>query len=198
MRSFVSAGAAVVCALTVSGCAQLKEWIAPLVAAPAPVTTTTAVAPALPALPKPFVLSGRVSIAWDAQRWIGAIEWDYAPAIESLSLSLAGQDFARFERYEGRARAQLASGQTFEENSWSDLTVRAIGVALPFELAPYWVRGETAPQVVVSERAENVFTQKEWVVSTLERDASGRPTRMRWQKDKVSLTLVIDAWTPER
>jgi outer membrane biogenesis lipoprotein LolB len=196
MISVGRAGVASLCGLGLSSCAQLTQWLSPnavTTIAPSPAVTTTAAT-----LPKPFALSGRVSIAWDTQRWIGAIEWDYAPAIESLALSLAGQDFARFDRYEGRARATLANGQTFEENSWSDLTVRAIGVALPFELAPFWVRGETAPQVLVSERAENVFTQKEWIVTTLERDESGRPKRMRWQKDKVSLTLVIDAWTPER
>jgi outer membrane biogenesis lipoprotein LolB len=159
MRSLVTAGASILGALMMSGCAQLTQWIAPLVAVPTPVTTT-AVAPALPAVPKPFVLSGRISIAWNAQRWIGAIEWDYASAIETLSLSLAGQDFARFERYEGRARAQLVNGQTFEENSWSDLTIRAIGVALPFELAPYWVRRNCAAGIGERARREYIYAKR--------------------------------------
>jgi outer membrane biogenesis lipoprotein LolB len=189
-RTWRAWGATLASALALSGCAQFNDFFERFnqknaVFAPQVLT---------PALPKPFQLSGRISIAWDTQRWIGAIEWDYATAIETLALSLAGQDFAHFERYEGKARAKLVNGQAFEENSWSDLTARAIGVALPFEYAPYWVRGEPAPQGEVSARAENEFTQREWVVSTLARDENNRPTRMRWQRDKVSLTLVIDAW----
>jgi outer membrane biogenesis lipoprotein LolB len=190
LRTWRALGAMLASALLLSGCAQFNEFFERFnqknaVIAPQVLT---------PAVPKPFQLSGRISIAWEAQRWIGAIEWDYASAIETLALSLAGQDFARFERYEGKARAKLVNGQAFEENSWSDLTTRAIGVALPFELAPYWVRGEPAPQGEVSARTENEFTQREWVVSTLARDENNRPTRMRWQRNNVSLTLVIDAW----
>ncbi len=178
------------CALGLSGCAQLALFFEQLNVKKAPFAPQVLVS----VQPKPFQLSGRISIAWDTQRWIGAIDWEYAPAIETLALSLAGQDFARFERYEGRARAKLVNGQSFEENSWSDLTMRAIGVGLPFELAPYWVRGEPSPLSEVSARSESAFTQREWRVTTLARDEKGAPTRMRWEKDNVSLTLVVDTW----
>jgi YD repeat-containing protein len=176
--------------LALTGCAHFEQFFGRYSEKSAQIAPQVLVNTA----PKSFQLSGRVSIAWEAQRWIGAIDWDYANAIETLALSLAGQDFARFERYEGRARAKLVNGQTFEENSWSELTTRAIGVGLPFDLAPYWVRGLAAPGASVSERSDDAFTQREWTVTTLERDERGQPKRMRWQRNNVSLTLVIDAW----
>ncbi len=178
------------CMLVLTGCAHFEQFFGRYSEKNAQIAPQVLIA----SVPKSFQLSGRVSIAWEAQRWIGVIDWDYANAIETLSLSLAGQDFARFERYEGRARARLVNGQTFEENSWSELSARAIGVGLPFDLAPYWVRGLPAPGADVSERGTDVFTQREWIVSTLERDERGHPKRMRWQRKSVSLTLVIDAW----
>jgi outer membrane lipoprotein LolB len=189
-KSARAACAAFGCAVAFSGCAQMEQFLGRYSLKSAQIAPQVLVV----ALPKPFQMAGRVSIAWEAQRWIGAIDWDYAPAIETLALSLAGQDFARFERYEGRARAKLVNGQAFEENTWSALTTRAIGVGLPFELAPYWVRGLAAPDAPVSERSADAFTQREWKVSTLERDERGQPKRMRWQRENVSVTLVIDSW----
>jgi outer membrane biogenesis lipoprotein LolB len=182
--------AAICCAIVLSGCAHVDPILARLFEKSAQITPQVLKS----AQPAPFRLTGRVSIAWEAQRWIGAIDWAYAPAHETLALSLAGQDFAQFERYEGRARATLVNGQSFEEDSWSALTRRAIGIGLPFELAPYWVRGATAPDDQVLDRTENSFVQRDWTVSTQERDERGHPKRMRWQRDNVSLTLVIDSW----
>ncbi len=180
-RRRLTAAGLTLCIAAIAGCAiTAPQGLSPL-AAP-------------PALPAPFALSGRISIAWKAERFIGAVEWDYRSALETVALSISGQDFARFERAEGITRAQLADGQIFEANTWRNLTLRAIGVGLPFDAAPYWIRGLPSPAAEFAMQTNDEFAQDGWRVQVMQRDSNARPTRMRWQREDVSLILIIDAW----
>jgi outer membrane lipoprotein LolB len=175
-----------------TGCAVLEPWLYPQANPVIPLARSHPTA--VPS--RDFEMTGRFSLAWNDQHWIGGIDWKFRPAYESLALSVAGQAFAQFERYEGQARGQLTNGQTFEAASWSDLTQRAIGVRLPLEYAPDWVRGQPASGQPFDQRADDQFNQAGWAITVLARAADGRAQRLRWSKERVSFTLVIDQWLP--
>lgn len=174
-RAFLVSGAAA----ALSGCAALSSFIARDVA---------------PNAARAFGIDARFSLTRGDVRWIGTLTWDFAPRLEKIVLEVAGQSFAVLERFDGNVKATLANGQTMEEPGWRALTARAIGFALPFDAAAFWVRSTPAPDSPVTTHGTDAFSQLGWRVDTLARDAQARASRMRWQSDDITFTLLIDQW----
>jgi outer membrane biogenesis lipoprotein LolB len=168
------------------------------VAAPALVLGACAAIPtgqrAPPSAQRPFSIEGRFSLQHKEDRWIGVIAWEFAPRLERVSLEIAGQTFATFERLDEDVKATLANGQVLEEKGWRALTSRAIGVALPLDAAPFWLRGDPKPDEPSQRVNAETFSQLDWSITVLARDESKRPARLRWQNPTTALTLVIDTW----
>jgi outer membrane biogenesis lipoprotein LolB len=143
---------------------------------------------------RPFSIEGRFSLQHKEDRWIGAITWDYAPRVERVTLEVAGQTLAAFERVDETVKATLANGQTLEERGWRAVTSRATGVSLPLEVAAFWVRGSPSPNEPIQQVGADTFTQLDWSVSVLTRDDRQRPQRIRWQNATTALILVLDVW----
>lgn len=142
----------------------------------------------------PFEIDGRFSLQYQHDRFIGAIRWSFTPRLETVTLQVAGQTFATFERLDQRVKATLSSGMVLEEDGWPALTLRAIGTRLPLEAAPYWLRGQPVPNKPVRRGTTDTFEQLNWTITTLARDAHNRPARLRWQNETTLLFLVIDTW----
>jgi outer membrane biogenesis lipoprotein LolB len=142
----------------------------------------------------PFALEGRFSLAWRDQNWIGALTWQASPNVETMVLSVAGQTVAQFERNEQMFHAKLADGREFDADSWSAISYRAIGVGLPFESAPYWVRGAVSPLQPSKPFNADAFEQLGWKIEVLARDVQGRPQRVRLSSDTAVMTLFVDTW----
>jgi outer membrane biogenesis lipoprotein LolB len=143
---------------------------------------------------RPFSIEGRFSLQHKEDRWMGAIAWDYAPRVERVTLEVAGQTLAAFERVDETVTATLANGQTLEERGWRAVTSRATGVSLPLEAAAFWVRGAPSPNEPTQQIGPDTFTQLDWNVSVLSRDDRQRPQRVRWQNATTALILVLDVW----
>jgi outer membrane biogenesis lipoprotein LolB len=146
------------------------------------------------AVVRPFRIEGRFSLQHQSDRWIGSLSWDYAPRLERVTLEIAGQTFATFERLDDDVKATLASGLTLEERGWGALTARAIGVSLPLDAAPFWLRGEPQPGPAHQRVNSEEFRQHDWAITVLARDTGKLPTRLRWSNATTTLSLVIDSW----
>lgn len=98
-----------------------------------------------------------------------------------------------------RLRAPQPDGTLTEARgaNGADLTAQLLGYPLPVEGLAHWIDARPAPQrPAVVERADGRIVQIEqdgWIVRVQERFEDGQPRRLLFERDGVTLRLVLDA-----
>jgi outer membrane lipoprotein LolB len=136
-------------------------WRALLCAALLAGCVTAPPGPARSAL-EDFRLEGRFSLRQGEQNHSGRLSWRHTARDDELLLaSPFGQGLAEIVATPGQARLVLSDGQSFTASDAPSLTESVLGYRLPLTLLTGWIRGRVAG------------------AGTVERDALGRPLRLR-------------------
>jgi len=115
-----------------------------------------------------FALEGRFSLRQDDKNYSGRLSWRHTAAGDELLLaSPFGQGIAGITANAEAATLTTSDGKTYSAPDVQTLTERALGYRLPLSLLVDWVRGRNASAEVV------------------ERDAQGRPLRLRHEDWRV-------------
>ena len=112
-------------------------------------------------------------------------------AIAALERYLAeGRDQLSSERA-AQVRAQIASQKAltaepreYRDNDPEALTKRVLGFPVPIDGLADWVQGKPSPQLEA----------RGWKVEYQDKDAQGRPTRMRLTYQGIELRLAVSQW----
>lgn len=111
-----------------------------------------------------FVLAGRMSAHRGDAAVAGGFSWRHAPGHDAIDLATPlGQTLAKLEGDAHEARVQLQDGRTEIAPTWSELTQKAFGVAIPVDGLAWWIRALPRPDAPVG----------------VERDAQGRIAGLR-------------------
>jgi outer membrane lipoprotein LolB len=122
-----------------------------------------------------FRLEGRFALRQDGQNHAGRLSWRHTATEDELLLaSPFGQGLARIVAAPGRAGLTLSDGTVFSAPDVPSLTEAVLGYRLPLALLADWVRGRAAG------------------ARTVERDARGRPLRLRCEDWNVEYGYADD------
>jgi outer membrane lipoprotein LolB len=115
-----------------------------------------------------FLLAGRFSLRQGEQNHAGRLSWRHtATGDELLLASPFGQGIAEIVAAPGQATLRLSDGRVFAAPDVPSLTESVLGYRLPLALLIDWIRGRDAGARLV------------------ERDARGRPLRLRFENWNV-------------
>jgi outer membrane lipoprotein LolB len=115
-----------------------------------------------------FLLEGRFSLRQDERHHAGRLRWRHTAAGDELLLSSPfGQGIAGITASPGQATLSLSDGRVFAAPDVPSLTEGALGYRLPLERLSDWVRARAANAEIA------------------ERDASGRPLRLRFDDWRI-------------
>ena len=161
--------AALALAFLVAGCAQ-----APL--QPAPADTE-------------FDLAGRLGARRIDDRgeesFSGNIAWRHGALSDEMLISTPlGQGVARIVREGASVTLTTAEPREYRAADAESLTEQVLGFRLPLAGLADWVRGRPAPELEA----------RGWHIDYQERDAEGRPTRMRLTYPGIELRLIVSQW----
>ena len=132
-----------------------------------------------------FDLNGRLAARYRDDAFSGIISWRHAADGDEMLISTPmGQGVARIVRQGDAVAVTTADGREYSDRDGEALTERVLGFRLPLTGLADWVRGRPAP----------VLEQRGWKVEYQERDAQGRPTRLRVNHPAVELRLVVSEW----
>jgi outer membrane lipoprotein LolB len=138
-----------------------------------------------PAGPLEFDLAGRIAARYRDDAFSGIVTWRHAPGGDEMLISTPmGQGVARIVREGDAMVITTAEGRQFSDRDGEALTERVLGFRLPLAGLADWVRGRPAP----------ALEERGWRVEYQERDAEGRPVRLRVTHPDVDLRLVISEW----
>jgi len=138
-----------------------------------------------PAGPLEFDLAGRIAARYRDDAFTGILTWRHAGSGDEMLLSTPmGQGVARIVREDDAVVVTTAEGQEYSDRDGEALTERVLGFRLPIAGLAEWVRGR--PALALEARG--------WKVEYQERDAEGRPRRLRVTHPDVDLRLVISEW----
>lgn len=141
---------------------------------PAPATIEAPIT----AVEAPFSIGGRISARRGDAGVAGAIAWTHDARHDSIELSTPlGQTLARLEGDARDVTVHLSDGRVESGPTWSALTEKALGVAIPVEGLAWWIRALPRPGVRYS----------------LERDVSGRVSLLRQDRWEVAYAYADDA-----
>jgi outer membrane lipoprotein LolB len=122
-----------------------------------------------------FRLEGRFSVRQDEQSHSGRLNWRHTADGDELLLSSPfGQGIAEIVATDGQATLRLNDGRVFAAPDAPSLTERALGYRLPLDRLSDWVRGRAAGAEVI------------------ERDAPGRPLRLRFEDWRIEYAYDDD------
>jgi outer membrane lipoprotein LolB len=157
--------AALALAFFIAGCAQ-----APL--QPAPADTE-------------FDLAGRLGARYGEESFSGNIAWRHGASTDEMLISTAlGQGVARILRDGGSVTLTTAEPREYRAADAESLTEQVLGFRLPLAGLADWVRGRPAPELEA----------RGWHIEYQERDAQGRPTRLRLTYPGIELRLIVSQW----
>jgi len=135
--------------------------------------------------PLEFDLAGRIAARYRDDAFSGIVTWRHAPGGDEMLISTPmGQGVARIVREGDAIVITTAEGRQVSDRDGEALTERVLGFRLPLAGLADWVRGRPAP----------ALEQRGWKVEYQERDAEGRPVRLRVTHPDVDLRLVISEW----
>src|SRR5262245_9501769 len=135
--------------------------------------------------PLEFDLAGRIAARYRDDAFSGLVTWRHAGGGDDMLISTPmGQGVARIVRQGEAVRITTSDGREYSDRDGEALTERALGFRLPLAGLADWVRGRPSP----------ALEQRGWKVDYQERDAEGRPTRLRVTNAGVDLRLVISEW----
>ena len=135
--------------------------------------------------PLEFDMAGRIAARYREEAFSGIVTWRHAADGDEMLLSTPmGQGVARIVRQGEAIVVTTSEGQEYSDRDGEALTERVLGFRLPLGGLADWVRGRPAP----------ALEARGWKVEYQERDAQGRPARMRMTYPGVELRLAISEW----
>ena len=138
-----------------------------------------------PAGPLEFDLNGRLAARYRDDAFSGIVSWRHAADGDEMLISTPmGQGVARIVRQGEAVAITTSEGREYSDRDGEALTERVLGFRLPIAGLADWVRGRPSP----------ALEQRGWKVDYQERDADGRPTRLRVTNTGVELRLVVSEW----
>ena len=138
-----------------------------------------------PAGPLEFSLAGRIAARYGSESFTGNLAWRHARDGDELLISTpTGQGVAQIVRQGDAVLLKTAEPREYRDSDPEALTERVLGFRLPIDGLADWVQGKPSPAL------EN----RGWKVEYQERDAQGRPRRMRLTYQGIELRLVISQW----
>lgn len=137
-----------------------------------------------PAGPLDFELAGRIAARYGKEAFTGNISWRHAKGGDELLISTpTGQGVAQILRQGEAVLLKSAEGREYRAADSESLTERVLGFPVPI----------TGLAGVVQGRPSEL-EGRGWKVEYQERDAEGRPTRLRLTNAGVELRLAISRW----
>ena len=138
-----------------------------------------------PSGPLEFSLAGRIAARYGTESFSGNIAWRHARDGDELLISTpTGQGVAQIVRQGNAVLLKTAEPREYRDSDSEALTERVLGFRLPVEGLADWVQGRPAPQL----------ESRGWKVEYQERDAQGRPARMRLTYQGIELRFAISQW----
>ena len=132
-----------------------------------------------------FDLLGRIGAHYGAEAFTGNVAWRHARSGDEMLISTPlGQGVARIVREGDAVQLTTAEQKQYRAPDAESLTERVLGFRLPLEGLADWVQGRPAP----------ALEERGWKVEYLERDAQGRPLRMRLTYQGIELRMAITQW----
>lgn len=143
-------------------------------------------------------MEARLSIRDDQQIHVAQVIWRHlGDTDEILVSSPLGQGVAELRRDAGGAHLLTADRHALTADNWSALGEKVFGALLPLDALPRWIVGDL-PGAVVDElgrplRAHPAGWDVEYADYESDR-ADALPTRIRIQRDKLTIRIKVDAW----
>lgn len=132
-----------------------------------------------------FSLAGRIAARYGKESFTGNLAWRHARDGDELLISTpTGQGVAQIVRQGEAVLLKTAEPREYRDTDAEALTERVLGFRLPIDGLADWVQGKPSPQL----------ESRGWKVEYQERDAQGRPTRMRLTYQGIELRLAISQW----
>jgi outer membrane lipoprotein LolB len=138
-----------------------------------------------PAGPLEFSFAGRIAARYGSESFTGNVAWRHAREGDELLISTpTGQGVAQIVRQGDAVLLKTAEPREYRDSDPEALTERVLGFRLPIDGLADWVQGKPSP----------ALESRGWRVEYQERDAQGRPTRMRLTYQGIELRLAISQW----
>lgn len=138
-----------------------------------------------PSGPLEFSFAGRIAARYRNESFTGNVAWRHAREGDELLISTpTGQGVAQIVRQGDAVLLRTAEPREYRDSDPEALTERVLGFRIPIGGFADWVQGKPSPEL----------ESRGWRVEYLERDAQGRPTRMRLTYQGIELRLAISQW----
>ena len=135
--------------------------------------------------PLEFSMSGRIAARYGNESFTGNIAWRHAREGDELLISTpTGQGIAQIVRQGDAVLLKTAEPREYRDNDSEALTKRVLGFPVPIDGLADWVQGKPSPQL----------EGRGWKVEYQDKDAQGRPTRMRLTYQGIELRLAVSQW----
>ena len=135
--------------------------------------------------PLEFSFAGRIAARYGNESFTGNVSWRHARTGDELLISTpTGQGVAQIVRSGDAVLLKTAEPREYRDSDPEALTERVLGFRIPIDGLADWVQGKPSPQLEA----------RGWKVEYQERDAQGRPTRMRLTYQGIELRLAISQW----
>ena len=132
-----------------------------------------------------FDLAGRIAARYRDESFSGNLAWRHARSADEMLISTAlGQGVARIVRDGEAVTLTTAEPREYKATDAESLTEQVLGFRVPLAGLAHWVQGLPAPEL----------ESRGWKVEYQERDAEGRPKRLRVTYPGVELRLAISEW----
>ncbi len=135
--------------------------------------------------PLEFSLAGRIAARYGSESFTGNIAWRHAREGDELLISTpTGQGVAQIVRQGDAVLLKTAEPREYRDNDPEALTTRVLGFPVPIDGLADWVQGKPSPKL----------ESRGWKVEYQDKDAQGRPTRMRLTYQGIELRLAVSQW----
>jgi len=135
--------------------------------------------------PLDFDLLGRIAARYGQESFTGNVSWRHARGGDEMLISTPfGQGVARIVRQGEAVQLTTADGKEHRANDAEDLTERVLGFRVPLVGLADVVQGRSSPDL----------ESRGWKIEVQERDAQGRPARLRAMYQGIDLRLAVTKW----
>lgn len=151
-------------------------------------------------------LHARAAIRLEGEAYQVGIRWQREAGQYTLLLEAPfGQGVIRIDAVaDDRYQLRLPDGRVFENTSAEALLDEVLGWSLPLGGLEYWIRGIPWPDSAYAYRSDDLgrttsLNQDQWSIDYLdyfEAEGADLPRRIRLERDKLALRLVIERWQP--
>jgi len=141
-----------------------------------------------------WTFQGRVSVTDESNAVSGSIEWSHRVGEDHIKLSGPfGQGRTRIVIFDRHVEIDSAGEKISYFGGVDKVVSSRLGVELPVSSLKYWVLGLTSPLLSYKAFAGG-FVQDGWRVSYLSMQAQNMPRKIRVEKGKAKLKLIINQW----